>query len=120
MFIAGLVVLGIAAGIMAGILGVGGGIIIVPALVYLFGFSQKEALGTSLALLLPPIGFFAAYTYYKAGDVNISAAAIIIAGFLLGSFASAHYAKDLHPVTLTKIFGAFIIIVGLKMLLTTK
>ena len=113
MLVAGLVILGAVAGIMAGFLGVGGGIIIVPALVYIFGFSQKMALGTSLALLLPPIGIVAAYAYYKAGQVDIRAALIIIAGFLIGSYVSSHYAKDFDAHTLTRIFGAFLLLVAI-------
>jgi len=116
----GFVLLGVLAGIMAGILGVGGGIVIVPALVYVFGFTQKMALGTSLALLLPPIGILAAYSYYKAGQVNVKAALIIIVGFLVGSYFSAHYAKDFNGATLTKVFGFFLLAVGLKMILTAK
>jgi uncharacterized protein len=120
MISAGLVVLGVIAGVMAGILGVGGGIIIVPALVFIFGFTQKMALGTSLALLLPPIGILAAYTYYRAGQVDVKAALIIIVGFLIGSFFGAHYAKDLDGVTLTRVFGFFLLAVAIKMILTTK
>jgi uncharacterized protein len=110
------VVLGVIAGLLAGIVGVGGGIIIVPALVYLFQFSQKSAQGTTLALLIPPIGFFAAWAYYKAGQVNIKAAAFIIVGFIVGSYLGAKFATQLPDKQLTKAFGAFLIIVGIKML----
>lgn len=120
MFSVGLIILGVIAGVLAGLLGVGGGIVIVPALVYIFGFSQKMALGTSLALLLPPIGILAAYSYYKAGQVNISAALIIIAGFLIGSYFSSRYATHLHSANLMRIFGVFLLVVAIKMILTAK
>lgn len=111
-----LIVLGVVAGLLAGVVGVGGGIIIVPALVYLFHFSQKSAQGTTLALLIPPIGFFAAWAYYKAGQVNIKAAAFIVLGFIAGSYLGAKFATELPDKHLSKAFGAFLIIVGIKML----
>ena len=98
-------------------LGVGGGIVIVPALVYLFHFSQKTAQGTTLALLVPPIGILAAYTYYRAGHVNVKASVFIIIGFLIGSFLSAHYANGVNEVYLTRVFGAFLLVVAVKMLI---
>ncbi len=112
------IVLGIITGGLAGLIGIGGGIIIVPALVYIFHFTQKTAQGTTLALLVPPIGFFAAYAYYKAGQVNIKAAALIITGFLIGSFIGAHYATSLPDKKLTQLFGVFVILAGIKMLFT--
>lgn len=120
MFIAGLILLGIVAGSLAGLVGVGGGIVIVPALVYVFGFSQKLAQGTSLALLLPPIGIIAAYTYYKAGQVDMSAAAVIVVGFLAGSLLSARYANHLHSADLTRVFGVFLLVVAIKMIFFAK
>lgn len=112
------VLLGIAAGVMAGLFGIGGGIVLVPALVYLFHFTQKTAQGTTLALLIPPIGFFAAYSYYKAGQVNIKAALFIIAGFLIGSYFGAHFANSLPDKKLTRAFGFFVILAGVKMIMT--
>ncbi len=106
------------AGGLAGIVGVGGGVLIVPVLIYLFGFSQKMAQGTTLALLIPPIGIFAAYNYFKAGQVDIKAAIFIIVGFLVGSFISSHYAVNFHSGQLTRIFGGFLLLVGIKMLVT--
>jgi uncharacterized membrane protein YfcA len=116
----GLVVLGIVAGALAGLVGVGGGVVIVPALVYIFGFSQKMAQGTSLALLLPPIGILAAYTYYRAGQVDVRAALVIIIGFLIGSLITARYANQLNSATLVRIFGVFLLIVAIKMIITAK
>ncbi|MBP1666059.1 MAG: Sulfite exporter TauE/SafE, partial [Bacteroidetes bacterium] len=72
-----LIVIGLITGAVGGMLGIGGALILIPALVYFMGFSQHEAIGTSLAVMLPPIGLFAAYNYYKAGQVNIKYALII-------------------------------------------
>lgn len=118
MFVAGLIILGILAGGLAGVFGVGGAILIIPSLVFFFGFNQKLAQGTSLALLLPPIGAFAAYNYYKAGAVDFKAAGWIIIGFVLGSYLSSKYATHLHSADLSRAFGVFLLIVAAKLLVT--
>jgi uncharacterized protein len=109
--------LGLAAGILSGLIGIGGGIIIVPALVFLFGFSQHQAQGTTLALLVPPIGILAAYAYYQQGYVDLKVAGIIAIGFLLGSFTGAKVATVLSNVVLEKIFGVALLLIGIKMIL---
>ena len=108
--------LGLAAGILSGLVGIGGGILIVPALVFLFGFSQQQAQGTTLALLVLPIGILAAWTYYKHGFVDVKVAAIIAAGFIFGSLLGARYATGISNEILGKVFGAFLVLVGLKMI----
>ena len=118
MLIALFIALGILAGGLAGLVGVGGGIIIVPALIYLFHFTQKTAQGTTLALLVPPIGLLAAWTYYKAGEVNVKAAVFIIVGFIIGSYLSSHFANSIQDKELTRIFGAFLLVVAAKMLIS--
>lgn len=118
MLVLALILLGLMAGLLAGLVGVGGGIIIVPALVYLFHFTQKTAQGTTLALLVPPVGVLAAYTYYKAGAVDVKAAAIIIIGFVIGSYASAHFATHFNEAMLTRIFGVFLLLAALKMIIS--
>ncbi len=110
------ILLGLAAGILSGLVGIGGGILIVPALVFLFGFSQQQAQGTTLALLVPPIGILAAWTYYKHGLVDIKVAGIIAAGFIIGSYLGARYATGITNDMLGKIFGVFLVLVGLKMI----
>ncbi len=110
------VVLGLAAGILSGLIGIGGGILIVPALVFLFGFSQQQAQGTTLALLVPPIGILAAWAYYKQGFVDIRVAAIIAAGFVVGSFFGARIATTISNAMLGKIFGVFLVLIGIKMI----
>jgi hypothetical protein len=110
-----LLLIGMAAGIASGFLGIGGGIIVIPALVYLIGFSQKEAQGTSLGLLLPPIGLLAVINYYKAGYVNIKAALIMSAAFILGSFISSKFAVSLPENIMKKIFGIFLLFYAIKL-----
>jgi uncharacterized protein len=110
------VALGVVAGILSGLIGIGGGVIIVPALVFLFGMSQHQAQGTTLALLVPPIGLLAAWTYYKQGYVDIRVAALICAGFILGSVVGAKFGTGLSDDTLRRIFGVAIAGIGIKMI----
>lgn len=114
--ISGLIILGLLAGALSGLIGIGGGIIIIPALVFIFGLSQKMAQGTTLALLVPPIGFLAALTYYKHGFVDVKFAVIIILGFIIGSVIGAKFAVKIPTDVLTKIFAISIILIGIKML----
>lgn len=120
MLLLAFIALGLVAGILSGLVGIGGGVLIVPALVLLFHFSQKSAQGTTLALLIPPLGFFAAMAYYKAGYVDVKAAIFIIIGFLVGSIISAHYAVNLPTPVITRIFGGFLLLVATKMLFFTR
>ena len=110
------VVLGLAAGILSGLFGIGGGILMVPALVILFGLSQPLAQGTPLALMVPPIGLLAAWTYYKHGHVDIKIAAFICLGFFIGGLIGANCATSIHPVLLKKLFGVVLLIAALKMI----
>ena len=115
--ISGLIILGLAAGTLSGLIGIGGGIIIIPALVFIFGLSQKMAQGTTLALLIPPIGLLAALTYYKHGFVDVKFAILIILGFIIGSVIGAKFAIKLPTEVLTKVFAISIILIGIKMLI---
>jgi hypothetical protein len=117
MQIVGFIVLGLAAGVLAGLAGLGGGLIIVPLLVFAFGFTQHAAQGTSLAVLIPPVGLLAMLKYYKAGDVNLKAAALIAAGLVLGSVFGAKIALDLPQATLKKCFGVLLLLTSLRYLL---
>jgi len=112
-----LIGIGIITGAMAGMLGIGGAIIMIPALVYFMGFSQQMAQGTSLAVMLPPIGILAAYNYYKAGHVDIKFALILAGAFLIGSYFGSKYALTLPQATLKKIFGVLLLLVAAKMLI---
>lgn len=113
----GFLALGLAAGILAGLAGIGGGIIIVPILVFVFGFSQHLAQGTSLAVLIPPVGLLAMLQYYKKGDVDLKAAALIAAGLLLGSILGAKIALGLPQGVLKKIFGGILLLASMRYIL---
>jgi len=110
-----LLLIGLIAGILGGLLGLGGGIIMIPAMVFLLGFSQHQAIGTSLAVMLPPIGMFAAYNYYKAGDVNLVYALIIAVAFMAGSWLSSKFALSIPENILKKIFSILLVLVAIKM-----
>jgi uncharacterized membrane protein YfcA len=112
-----LVIVGILGGFIAGTLGVGGGIIIVPALVFIIGLTQHEAQGTSLAMMLAPIGILAVINYYKSGYVNIKYAIILMAAFVLGSYFGSLFAIHLSDLWLKRVFGVLMMVVGVKMVL---
>jgi uncharacterized membrane protein YfcA len=110
------ILLGVVAGIFSGLIGIGGGIIIVPALVLLFGLSQHSAQGTTLALMVPPIGMLAAWAYYKQGFVDLKIAAFVCIGFFIGGLAGAQLATKIPDEILRKIFGAVLLLASLKMI----
>ncbi|MEK6552192.1 MAG: sulfite exporter TauE/SafE family protein [Bacteroidota bacterium] len=112
-----LLIIGLAAGLVSGVLGIGGGIIIIPMLVGFLGYTQKEAQGTSLGLLLLPIGILAVMNYYKAGHVNLKAVGIMVVTFVIGSYLSSLYAVSLPEGILKKIFAVFLLIYALKLLI---
>jgi hypothetical protein len=111
-----LIVIGILTGTVSGMLGIGGAIILVPALVILMGFNQHLAQGTSLAMMLPPIGLIAAYNYYKAGYVNIKFALILATAFILGSYFGSKLAISMPQALLKKVFAFVLIAVAIRML----
>jgi uncharacterized membrane protein YfcA len=113
-----LIVIGVITGVMAGMLGIGGAIIMIPALIFLLGISQQTAQGTSLAVMLPPVGIIAAYNYYKAGQVNIRFAIILAVFFLVGSYFGSKLALTIPQNVLKKIFGVLLLLVAAKMLLS--
>lgn len=111
-----LAILGVVAGVASGVVGIGGGIILVPALVFLFGLSQHQAQGTTLALLVPPIGILAAWAYWKQGLVDVRIASLICAGFLVGSVVGAKLSIGLSDQTLQRIFGITLLLIAIKMI----
>jgi uncharacterized membrane protein YfcA len=111
-----LLALGLAAGILSGLIGIGGGILIVPALVFLFHLSQHQAQGTTLAMMVPPIGILAAWAYYRQGHVDLRIAALVGAGFIVGGFFGAKLANNMSGQVLEKIFGVALLLVALKMI----
>lgn len=115
--IAILLCVGFLAGLLSGLVGVGGGIIIVPALVFFLGMTQHEAQGTSLAVLLLPVGIFAVWNYYKAGCVDVKTTLIIASTFLIGGLVGSRIAISIDQNLIKKIFGYFLAIVAIKMIL---
>jgi len=109
-----LIIIGLVAGSFSGLVGIGGGIIIIPMLIYFLGFTQHQAQGTSLAIMLPPIGLMAVYQYYKAGHVNLTYAMIIAGAFFIGGYFGAKYAVNVPQDVLKKVFGVFLLLVALK------
>ena len=110
------ILLGLVAGTFSGLIGIGGGTIIVPVLIFLFGLSQHQAQGTTLALLVPPIGFLAALTYYKQGYVDLRIAALICLGFFFGGLLGAKLATKLPNIVLERVFGVALLLISLKMI----
>ena len=108
--------LGLFAGTFSGVIGLGGGVVIVPALTFLFGLSQHMAQGTTLAILIPPIGILAAWTYYSRGYVDIKIAAFVCLGFVIGGLIGAKVATALSATVLQKVFGVSLLLIALKML----
>lgn len=115
-----IILVGVAAGMLSGLVGVGGGIIIVPALVYFISFSQKSAQGTSLAMIMLPVGIFGVLQYYKQGHVDFRIVGILAIGFLAGSFFGSRIALSLPQETLKKYFAVLMIIIAVKMLFFDK
>ena len=115
-----LVVIGIAAGLLSGLVGIGGGLIIVPALIFFLGFSQKTAQGTSLGILLLPIGILAVINYYKADHVDIKTVWLVAVGFIAGGFFGSKIALSLPQETVKKIFAIVLLLVAFKMLFIDK
>ena len=113
-----LLLIGIITGVVAGMFGIGGAIIMVPALVFIMGLSQHMAQGTSLAVMLPPIGIIATWNYWKAGQVNLKFALILAVAFIIGSYFGSKLALNIPQNVLKKIFGVLLLLVAAKMLLS--
>jgi len=116
----GFIAIGAVAGAVSGMFGIGGGIFVIPAVVYLYGFDQKMATGTSLGMLLPPIGFLAFWRYYKADFVNVPAVLLLILGFVAGSYLSAGYTIGLPSILVKRAFGGLLIVTGAIYILTAR
>ena len=115
-----LVLIGLGAGMSSGLFGIGGGVLIVPALVYLLDFPLHRAVGTSLAVLLPPIGAAAVYAYYRAGHIDWQAAIILAATDFVGAWLGSMVANQLNENWLRTLFGVFLIALGGYMLFFSK
>ncbi len=109
--------LGIVAGIFGGMFGIGGGTILIPALVFLFGLTQHQAQGTTLAIMIPPIGLLAAMRYYYAGNVKLGMAGFICLGFFFGGLLGAHLIHGVPDLLLKRIFGVYLAFIAVRMIL---
>ncbi|MEO7766140.1 MAG: sulfite exporter TauE/SafE family protein [Ferruginibacter sp.] len=114
------ILIGIVAGMLSGLVGIGGGLIIVPALVYFLGMSQHSAQGTSLAMILLPVGILAVLTYYKQGYVDIKIVGLLAIGFVAGSYLGSKIAVNLSEETIKKFFAVLMILVAVKMIFFDK
>jgi uncharacterized membrane protein YfcA len=110
-----LMLIGLASGLAAGIFGIGGGVLVVPGLIYLLGFYEHRATGTSLAVLLPPVGLAAMLEYYRHGDVDLRAAFIVAALMFMGSWGGAIAAERVSGPYLRLAFGLFIVVLGISL-----
>ncbi len=116
-----LLLIGIIAGILSGMIGIGGGIVIVPALVFFVGLSQLTAQGTSLAIMLPPVGFLAVYNYHKAGNLEWKYALLISLAFVVGGYIGSKLSIDVFSESVVKkIFGMVMLVVAFKLIFIDK
>ncbi|PBQ30698.1 permease [Sphingobacteriaceae bacterium] len=115
-----LTLIGLSAGALGGMVGLGGGIILIPALIMIMKLDQQTAQGTSIAIMLPPIGLFAVYNYYKGGYVNVNYAVIIAAAFMIGGYFGSLFALKLSPDLMRKVFSALLIVIAIKMFFSGK
>jgi hypothetical protein len=111
-----LIAIGIISGLLSGVFGVGGAIIVIPALVFIIGLSQHEAQGTSLAFMLPPVGILATWNYWKAGHVNWKIALVLSLTFVLGAYLGSRFSINISDKTLRRMFGILMILIALKMI----
>ncbi len=107
--------IGLAAGILSGLFGIGGGILIIPALIFFAAFPTKLALGTSLGAMLLPVGLLGAYAYHQAGNLNIKASMLISLGLFLGAWGGAKLANTLPGVVLQRMFAVFIVLMAIRL-----
>ena len=110
--------IGLLAGILSGVVGIGGGLIMIPLMMLLLGMDQLTAQGTSLAVMLPPIGILAAYNYYQSGNLKINYALIIAATFILGGYFGSKLALQVHPQILRKVFAFIMFVASIKFFLS--
>jgi uncharacterized membrane protein YfcA len=111
---------GLAAGVAAGMFGIGGGLIIVPALIFLLGMKEKQAIGTSLAALIPPVGLLGAAEYYRNGYINIKYAALIAVGLFIGAYFGARIVMSMPDALIRRIYAIFLLVIAARMLIFGK
>ena len=111
-----LIVIGIISGLLAGVFGIGGAIIVIPALVFILGLSQHEAQGTSLAFMLPPVGILATWNYWKEGHVNWKIALVLSLTFVIGAYFGSQFSVNISDKMLRKVFGVLLMVMAFKMI----
>lgn len=111
-----LLIIGLFAGILSGVFGIGGAVLVIPALVFILGLTQHQAQGTSLAFMLPPVGILAAWNYWKDGYVNWKFALVLSLAFVVGAYLGSQYSVNLSDKTLRRIFGILLALVAFKMI----
>lgn len=109
-------VLGLFTGIVSGLLGIGGAVVVIPILVFVFGFDQHMAQGTTLAMMLPPVTFLAVTQYHKTGHINWKIALLLSAGFFIGGLLGSKFATSIDSATLKKMFGIMLLVISIKMI----
>lgn len=112
-----IILIGLTGGIASGLLGIGGAVVMIPALIFIAGFDQQTAQGTTLCAMVPPIGILAALEYYRAGQADIKTAAIIAAVFIIGAYAGSKLAVRMNPMLLRRVFGAVLFYLSLRMII---
>ncbi|MDV7188198.1 sulfite exporter TauE/SafE family protein [Lutibacter sp. TH_r2] len=111
-----LIIIGLLAGVLSGLVGVGGGILMVPMFVFFLGLTQHNAQGMSLAVMLPPVTFFAVYNYHQSGEINWKMALIVSLLFFIGGFIGSKIALQIDQRMLKKVFGVFMLLVAIKLI----
>lgn len=111
-----LIIIGLFSGLLSGMFGIGGAIIVIPALVFIVGLSQHEAQGTSLAFMLPPVGILAALNYYKEGYINWKIALVLSLTFFVGAYLGSRFSLNIPERTLRRMFGVLLMAVAVKMI----
>lgn len=112
------IILGLVSGIFGGFFGIGGGTILIPGLIYLLGFSQHLAQGTTLAVMIPPIGLLAAIRYWQSGNIKLQVALFACIGFFIGGWLGADLAHRIPDLLLKRLFGIFLLVISLRMIFT--
>ena len=115
-----LLLIGLIAGVFSGMFGIGGGLVIVPALLYIMNLKELEAIGTSLAALIPPVGLLGAAEYYRNGHINVRYAALSALGLFVGAYFGAKIIMPLPPVLIRRIYAGFLFLIAARMLIMGK
>lgn len=107
--------IGLLAGVLSGMFGIGGGVVIVPALIFLASMSLREATGTSLAALIPPVGLLGAWEYYRSGSIHVRTAVLVATGLFVGAYLGAKFILNVPPGPARKLYAVFMVLIGIRM-----